>query len=283
MKLSDLVERAPIPVPWGEADNIPWNEPAFSERMLAEHLSQDHDAASRRFEIIDDHVRWIHQTLLKERPQKLLDLACGPGLYASRLGRLGHTVTGIDFSPASIRYARQEVARAGLSLACTFIEADLRKLEYGVSYDFAMLIFGEFNTFKPVDATLILERTYHALRPGGILLLEPQNFTSIHRALLSPSVWRTYRTGLFSNRPYLYLQEDFWDDRTNTVATRYWIVDAETAEVNRYAQTTQAYQDTELEALLARQGFSQITFHPSLSPREDQSRQDFFAVTAIRS
>ncbi|EBO1314042.1 class I SAM-dependent methyltransferase, partial [Salmonella enterica] len=27
---------------------IPWDEPAFSQRMLENHLSQDHDWASRR-------------------------------------------------------------------------------------------------------------------------------------------------------------------------------------------------------------------------------------------
>ena len=69
------------------------------------------------------------QNLLANCPCKILDLGCGPGLYASRLARLGHRVTGIDFSPASIRYARQQAEKAGLS--CTYIELDLRSLEYG--------------------------------------------------------------------------------------------------------------------------------------------------------
>ena len=56
MDLRDVVLRVQPPVPWSEGDNIPWNEPDFSERMLAEHLSQEHDLASRRFEIIDQHV-----------------------------------------------------------------------------------------------------------------------------------------------------------------------------------------------------------------------------------
>ena len=60
MKISDLIARSPIPVPWEEGDNIPWNDPAFSERMLEEHLTQDHDAASRRLEVIEEHVHWIH-------------------------------------------------------------------------------------------------------------------------------------------------------------------------------------------------------------------------------
>jgi SAM-dependent methyltransferase len=280
MKLSDLMDRSLLPEPWGEADNIPWNEPAFSERMLAEHLSQDHDAASRRTEIVDEHVHWIHTHLLKEQPAKVLDLACGPGLYSSRLNRLGHTVTGIDFSPASIRYARQEAEKANLS--CVYIESDIRKLEYGGPFDLVMLIYGEFNVFKPAEAGHILQKINRALKPGGTLLLEPQNFNAIQRANQQPPVWRTYRQGLFSDKPHVYLQENFWDGRTNTVTTRYWVVDVETAEVSRYGQTTQAYTDASLQALLGENGFGQVTFYPALAPQEDQPRQDVFGLSAVK-
>src|SRR5512133_455015 len=102
--LTGIVQRVPAPEPWAEGDNIPWNEPEFSRRMLAEHLTQDHDAASRRFEKIDRHVAWIHHTVLRQKPARLLDICCGPGLYANRLARLGHTCVGIDYSPASIEY-----------------------------------------------------------------------------------------------------------------------------------------------------------------------------------
>ena len=59
MDLLDLTNRIEIPEPWSEGEKIPWDEPGFSKRMLEEHLSQEHDAASRRFEIIDRHVDWI--------------------------------------------------------------------------------------------------------------------------------------------------------------------------------------------------------------------------------
>ena len=55
----DIVHRTPKPAPWSEGDNIPWDDPGFSERMLAEHLSQQHDLASRRSETIDQHLDWI--------------------------------------------------------------------------------------------------------------------------------------------------------------------------------------------------------------------------------
>ncbi|MEZ4569909.1 MAG: hypothetical protein R2849_06205 [Thermomicrobiales bacterium] len=52
----DIVSRDPNPEPWTEVSKIPWDDPDFSSRMLREHLSQDHDAASRRISMIDRHV-----------------------------------------------------------------------------------------------------------------------------------------------------------------------------------------------------------------------------------
>jgi len=280
MKISDLIARSPIPVPWEEGDNIPWNDPAFSERMLEEHLTQEHDAASRRLEVIEEHVHWIHDHLLADQPSKILDLACGPGLYANRLTHMGHSLTGVDYSPASIRFARQQAEKDGLS--STFIESDIRLAEYGGPYDLAMLIYGEFNVFRPADAALILEKIHTALKPGGRLLLEPQNLSAIQRAKSEPPIWRSYRKGLFSDRPHLFLHENFYDGRSQTVTTRYWIVDAETAEVTRYAQTAQGYTDGDLEELLQRAGFEDVTFFSALAPKEGEGRQEFFGVTATR-
>jgi SAM-dependent methyltransferase len=280
MKISDLIARSPIPVPWEEGDNIPWNDPAFSERMLEEHLTQEHDAASRRTEVIEEHVHWIHDYLLAEQPSRILDLGCGPGLYANRLTQMGHSLTGVDFSPASIRYARQQAEKDGLNIE--YIESDIRQADYGGPYDLAMLIFGEFNVFRPADAALILEKMHSALKPGGMLLLEPQNLSAIQRAKSEPPIWRSYHKGLFSDRPHLFLHEYFYDGRSQTVTTRYWVIDAETAEVTRYAQTAQGYVDGDLEGLLQRQGFEQVTFYPALAPKESEARQEFFGLTAVR-
>src|SRR5690606_20602327 len=123
MKLLDLIERKAVPEPWSEGEKIPWNDAEFSRRMLDEHLSQAHDAASRRAEKIDQHVAWIHRAHLAGEATQIIDLGCGPGLYAMRLARLGHEVVGIDFSPAAIAYAQAQAEREALS--CRFIEADI--------------------------------------------------------------------------------------------------------------------------------------------------------------
>ena len=79
MKLLDVIHRPVTPGPWTEGDNIPWDDPAFSQRMLKEHLSQAHDKASRRIDKVNLHVDWIHRRLLAGRATRILDLGCGPG------------------------------------------------------------------------------------------------------------------------------------------------------------------------------------------------------------
>jgi len=262
MNLLDLINRTGVPEPWSEGEKIPWDEPGFSGRMLKKHLSQDHDAASRRFEHIDAHVDWIHRELLGERLMRVLDLGCGPGLYASRLARLGHTCTGIDFSPASIAYARDEAQRDGL--ACTYVQGDIRTTDYGTGFDMVMFIFGELNAFRPEGAETILRKACGALADGGMLLLEVSRFEALEKWGKSGPSWYTSPTGLFSERPHLYLEEAFWDEEQRVVTNRFFVVDAETGEVTPHAMGTQAYTDEEYRGLLERCGFEDVTFFPSL-------------------
>ena len=278
MRLMDLVYRSVAPVPWAEGDNIPWHEPAFSTRMLKEHLSQAHDAASRRTETIERQVAWIHRELLCEHPAKILDLGCGPGLYASRLARLGHQCVGIDYSPASIGYATECAQRE--KLPCTYEHQDLRLAECGKGFGLVMLIFGEFNIFRPSDARSILLKAHRALGDAGLLVLEPYTFAAVQKIGEQGLVWSSAERGLFSDKPYVYLVENIWEAATHTTTTRYFIVDAASGQVRRYAQTFQAYSNAEYESLLVECGFGDVLFFPSLTGVEDASASDFMAIVA---
>jgi SAM-dependent methyltransferase len=278
MNLNELVNRAAFPAPWAEGDKIPWNEPGFSARMLREHLSQDHDAASRRTAIIDRQVEWIFHTLLDNRPIRLLDLGCGPGLYTSRLARRGCRCTGIDFSPASIAYAIDNARSEKLD--CRYIEGDLRTTAFGSGYGLVMFIFGELNVFRPRDAHDILRKAYDALEQDGLLVLEPHTFEAVRQLGQSPSHWYSAQTGLFSETPHLYLQEDFWDESSCTATSRYFIVDTLKGSVTRYAATVQAYTLDQYRALLQEIGFKEVEFHPSLDGQESELTRDLLAISA---
>ena len=280
MKLIDIVNRTPAPEPWAEGEKIPWNEPGFSARMLREHLSQAHDAASRRFAIIDRHVAWIHEYVLGGHPTHVLDLGCGPGLYASRLARLGHTCTGIDFGPASIAYAREEAERE--SLNCTYQLADLREAEFGEGYGLAMLIFGEMNTFPPGDIRKILGKVHAALAPGGVLLLEPHTFAEVEREGKRARSWYSSASGLFSADPHVVLTESIWDADRAVTTNRNIVIDAASGEVSWYPESMQAYTDDGYRGLLSECGFGDVTFYPSLTGEPNEGDYGLFAIVATR-
>ena len=278
MKLIDIPTRKSPPEPWAEGDNIPWNEPGFSRRMLREHLTQSHDLASRRSEKIDTHVAWIHRKVLSGSATKILDLGCGPGLYASRLARLGHRCVGIDFSPASIEYARERAVEE--ALGCEYIHADIRSAEYGSGYGLAMLIFGEFNVFKPSDAARVLRKAYDALDAGGILLLETHTNEAIEEFGQRPASWYASESGLFSDAPHLCLQENFWDADVGVVTRRYFIVDSASGAVTRYAQSMKAYTKEQYRAVLEEAGFADVRFHASLIGSDDPPQSNLQVIVA---
>jgi SAM-dependent methyltransferase len=230
--------------------------------MLNEHLSQEHDAASRRFEIIDEHVKWIHTQVLKGNPTRILDLGCGPGLYTERLAGLGHSCVGIDFSPASIAYAREQAEES--ELECTYIQQDIRTADYDDEYGLVMSIFGEFNVFRPEEARHILEKAHRALVPGGFLLLEPHTFEVVVKIGKQPPTWYSSEKGLFSDEPHLCLEESLWDAEESVAIERYYIIDAATGEMNRHAASTQAYTNEEYRSLLTEGGFGEVEFYSSL-------------------
>jgi len=279
MTLPDIVDLPRPPVPWQEGDNIPWDDPAFAERMLREHLSQEHDAASRRAETIDGHVAWIHTHVLGERSTRILDLGCGPGLYSSRLARLGHTCVGVDFSPASLAYARQTAEAEGL--ACEYRQGDLRSTGYGTGYGLAMQIYGETNVFTRADAEIILRKCREALADNGVLLLEVHTFEVVERTGRAPATWYTAREGLFSDRPHLCLTESFWDPDVHACTTGYRIIDGATSEVTVYASSIQGYTEDGYRTLLTDCGFREVEILPSLTgdPAPDS---DFIVLLARR-
>ena len=280
ISLLDVVGRQDVAEPWLEGEKIPWDEPGFSRRMLTEHLTQSHDAASRRFDKIDGHVDWIHREVLNGEPVRVLDLGCGPGLYTSRLAGLGHECVGVDISPASVGYASAQADADGL--ACTYLLQDVRTAEYGVGYGLVMLIFGEFNVFRPGDARAILEKAHAALSPGGVLLLEPHTFDAVREMGERGAHWYSADCGVFSDEPYLCLRESFWHPEHAATTERYYVVDAATGGVTRYASSMQAYTDAEYRGLLAECGFGEIEVRRAMVGGGDGGERGLVVVAARR-
>ena len=276
----DIVNRVPKPCPWTEGDNIPWNDPEFSERMLAEHLSQEHDLASRKSGTIDAQADWIFSTVLGGRPGRLLDLGCGPGLYIRRLAARSCECVGMDFSPASIRHA-EETAAAD-ALPCRFVLGDLREEAFGGGFDVVMMIYGQFNVFPRHQGMEILRKAHAALVPGGRLLLELQSAAQVQKGGEAGPSWYSAPAGLFSDSPHLVLQENFWDAEATASTNRFFVVDAQTASVSSCALSNEAYTEEELSDALHKAGFRKVQHFPSLTGLPVSGGADLPIVVARR-
>jgi GrpB-like predicted nucleotidyltransferase (UPF0157 family)/SAM-dependent methyltransferase len=270
----DIVQRPNPPEPWAEEGKIPWDDPGFGRRMLREHLSQDHDKASRRTRLIDQSISWMLDTADLKPGAQILDLACGPGLYSNRLTGLGYPTVGLDFSPASIHHARSEAEQLGVQT--TFHLGDIRTAPFGQGNQLVLFLYGEFNVFTKADAAAILTKARQNLSPGGMLIVEPGAYESFNQTP-HRTFWNTSRHDLFSDTPHTCLSEFWWDEVTQTETTRHYIIDAESGYPSAMSATAQAYSDTEYVSIFQECGFTDVIIHPSLTGEDE--RGGFLAIT----
>lgn len=256
MNIYDIIERPDFSDLENAGEKIPWDDPEFSRRMLNNHLSQDHDWASRRMNFIGRHIDWLLGEF-KGR-SRILDLACGPGFYTQALAAKGHHCTGVDFSPASIEYARLKAAESGLAI--DYVQEDIRRYSSAELFDGIIFVFGEFNVFTADDAGLILANCARMLKPGGMLVVEGHTFEAVRESGLAPASWWSCgpEGGILSARPHLCLQENFWNESRSSALTRYYAVDAETKEVRLFSSSMTAYTLSGYEEAFGRAGFIRL-------------------------
>ncbi len=278
MNLLDLIRRDDIEDWPANAKPVPWEDRGFSERMLREHLSQEHDVGTRRKTIVEKQASWVHSTLLAGHRTRILDLGCGPGLYSHEFAQLGHQPIGIDYSPASIDFARR-VAKAQ-KLRCEFRLEDFLSAEYGQGFGLALLTFGDLNTFIPDDGRRILTKIYQSLAPRGMLLLEPLSFAAVEKIGNQESSWYSEEAGIFAAEPHICLEECDWDPEEKTAAVHYYILHAAQPEIDYYLQKYYAFSDDELQKTLLETGFSTVEFYPGFTQTKSDFDDDLIALVA---
>lgn len=251
MDISNLISASRHIQLSAEESKIPWDEPAFSQRMLANHLSQDHDWASRRQEVIEQQVEWITSQL--SPGAHILDLGCGPGFYTQRLAERGFHCTGVDFSPASVSWARQQAQNAGMKI--DYVQQDVRAYWPDKSFDFIMMTFGELNVFSTADARSLVSRFALWLEPGGRLLTEVHTFDEVKRQGMAEASWQRCPDGLFLGVPHLLLTEHDWDEEVQTSSTKFWAIEAN-GQTTRFGSQMTAWRDDEYVSLLDNAGFN---------------------------
>ena len=232
---------------------LDWSRPDYSRRLLREHLDQSHDGASRRQGVVDSQVRRLLQ-LLPSAPARVLDAACGPGLYALQLAAAGYDVTGVDVSPAALRHAR--AASRAQALKIRFLRADLRSLDLrGATSDVALLIYYVLEAFPRRSQAGILRRLGRALAPGSRLVVEMR---------LRPDQppgrvdwWEVVPHSILGDRRHLLLGDTTYDPQRNLYVLREMAVfDDGRVEAQQTSAWLCPYDD--IPALFRRGGFDVV-------------------------
>ncbi len=250
--LSQLIKLQQKPAPFEPGEPLFWNDPHISAQMLKVHLDPNTDAASRKPETIDRSVRWIIETVALKSNDAVLDLGCGPGLYASRFARTGLQVTGVDYSRSSIDYARRYASENQLHINYRY--QNYLELEDANLCDAVFLIFGDFCPLSPQQRSMLLKNVYRALKPGGRFVLDVT--TREHRKKHgNKNRWYTVENGFWKPGPHLVLEEGFDYPQQSIWLDQYTVIEGD-GKISVYRNWFQDYTPETITEELAQGGFS---------------------------
>lgn len=120
----------------------------------------------------------VDRAVMMLKPQgseRVLDLACGIGRHSLELRRRGFEVVGVDISAELLQMAEREAEEQSLQI--TFVQADLRELDFRDEFDLVLSLndgaVGYFETDEENYRTF--EIVSRALREGGGHLMQLPN------------------------------------------------------------------------------------------------------------
>lgn len=246
-----------------------WRDPHVQQQLLAAHLDDSTPAATRSPEAVDRTVALLLEGLAPGA--RVLDLGCGPGIYARRLADRGLDVTGVDINAASVAYAREH------DPGSRYVNADYTQAMPDGPFDVALLVYLDFGTHRPAAQRVILSRARERLRPGGRLVLDylDAGVATRHRPARD---WAASAVGGFwAPGPHLLLTETQVHPEDLAECTRYALLTEE--GVRRFAVWEHCFADESMTALLAGAGFTEVALRRGVLAGCDPQADDVvFAV-----
>jgi SAM-dependent methyltransferase len=249
--LSQIQTYQQRPEPFAPGEPRFWDDPYICAHLLAGQVDAQSDGASRRLEVVEREVARLVEALRLEPGHSVLDLGCGPGLYATQLALRGLEVTGVDYAQCAIAYA-QEQAEAQ-ERAITYRYQDYLELEDEGAFDAVLLVNGDFSSHSPPERRRLLGNIHRALKPGGWLALEV--VTRAHQSRYGiRNQWYVTEGGVWRPGLHLVLEESFSYPQQAISLNQYVIADADGA-VTVYRNWFQAFTPASIAAQLEAQGF----------------------------
>ena len=222
------------PAPYEKGTIALWTDPHISKGMLEAHLHPTWDAATRPHVTVRENVKWISTVAPVEKHPNLLDLGCGPGIYAEEFFNAGYNVTGVDFSARSIDYARNSAKEKGLPIA--YHCQDYLTLDFTQQFDLITLINYDFGVLSTDDRAKLLMKICTALKPNGLLILDV--FTPHKNAGQKECKdWEYAEKGFVCAEPHVCLNTTYWYDENISCSQHIVITEQDIGHINIWEHT----------------------------------------------
>lgn len=233
-----------------------WDNDHISKMMLMAHLNPNWDAASKKPETIKATCDWIIKSLDLKQGQSLLDLGCGPGLYAAHFYEHGLQVTGIDYSKRSIAYAKEQ---AGINQqTIDYRYENYLALDVVQAFDVITLIYCDFGVLSFDSRTQLLSRIHSAMKPEGYFVFDVWS-TAYEELTAVYKNWVVHETsGFWKPTAHLELIDKTYDESQSVSLKQHIIVEEETS-INVYNLWEQCYTVASITELLNENGFEVIS------------------------
>jgi len=252
-----------------------WDDEHISKQMLAYHLNPYNEPASRNHAFIQESVNWISRLANDPKGKYLLDLGCGPGIYAERFNEKGFIVTGIDFSKRSVEYAKASAASNEKQI--TYLYQDYLEIDYENQFDIITLIYCDFGVLNPENRHTLLCKIKKALRPGGILILDGATDKQ-YAALVENQTVEYCDGGFWSADPYICIQRYCHYAETCNHLDQYIVISDDTCRC--FNIWNQSYDSISLGRELTRAGFKDLHFYDDVCGKSLSDDSNTICVAA---
>lgn len=254
-----------------------WDDEHISKGLLEAHLNPKRDAATRNHEFLDQSVCWLRKIAPPSQYKFLLDLGCGPGLYAERFSSAGYDVTGVDFSKRSIEYAKKQtlLKKSNIEYHCQ----NYLTIDYMEQFDVVTLIYCDYGALSITERRILLKKVYQALRPNGKFIFDV--FTPRMRKNESRS-WHYYEKGGFwSEKPHICLESVYqYDDEDNTELRQFVVITEET--VKCYNIWDHFFTKEKLLSEVQPTGFKAFEFYGDVAGKEFSDTGETICVVCTK-
>lgn len=257
--------------------------------MLTE--TEFYDQLAKFFDVMTDwqsrlavELPFLETLFAQHHVRAILDSACGTGGHAIALAQRGYHVAASDISTAMIARASENAERAGVTIPFAVVRLQTLRGTFAEKFD-AVLCLG--NSFVHIltdgEALDSFGNIRECLRKDGVLILHNLNYD---RRWRDKPRWFAVNAGTLDKRETLVWRFADYDEVARQIQFNIALFtknENHAWSVQVQSTPQRPYHQSEMELLLRRAGFREITFYGNLqgAPFDVEQSPDLVVVAVM--